>query len=84
MWREKAIKWAWFTAGMNALIAVMNMYFLYGNYLKHEYWTMGITGFLIVMNVWVAVWQVGHVKQYKQEIKELMWKTLSSPSEVLR
>lgn len=84
MWREKAIRWGWITAGLNALIAVMNMYFLYGHYIKHEYWTMVFSGFLIIMNGWVAWWQFKNVMKYKQELKELMWKTLSSPSEVLK
>ena len=38
MWRERAIRWAWFTAGLNLLIALMNVGFSYGHFVKHEYW----------------------------------------------
>ena len=84
MWREKAIRWAWITAGLNLFIALMNTAFLYGHYIKHEYWTMVFSGFLIVLNSLVAIWQFKNVKKYRQELKDLMWKTLSTPSEVLR
>ena len=84
MWREKAIRWAWFTAGLNGLIAVMNVYFSYSHLIKHEYWSLAFSVFLVIMNGWVAWWQYKHVRQYKQELKELMWKTLSTPTEVLR
>ena len=84
MWREKAIRWGWIIVALNALIAIMNLGFAYGHYVKHEYWTMAISSFLVLMNGWVAWWQFKNVLKYKQELKELMWKTLSSPSEVLR
>ena len=84
MWREKAIRWGYIIVALNAFIALMNMGFGYGHYIKHEYWTMSVSWALVGMNSWVAYWQFKNVLKYKQELKELMWKTLSSPSEVLR
>lgn len=80
MWREKAIKWGWITLLLNAGIALMNTGFLYGHYVKHEYWTMVFSSLLIIMNSGVAYWQWTNIRKYKQELKELMWKTLSTPS----
>ena len=84
MWRERAIKWAWFTLLVNATIAIMNAGFAYGHFSKHEIWTGIISSLLVCMNGWIAYWQWGHIKTYKRELKELMWKTLATPSDALR
>lgn len=84
MWRTKAIRWAWITLVLNAAIALMNTGFSYGHWLKHEYWTMAISVSLVVLNTWIAVWQYRTIVKYREEIKELMWRTLSTPSEQLR
>jgi hypothetical protein len=84
MWREKAIRWGWFTAGFNAVIALMNMFFSYQHLIKHEYWGMTFSILLVVINGGVAVWQYGNILKYEQELKDLMWQTLQTPSEVLR
>ena len=84
MWREKAIKWAWITLALNAVIALMNVGFTYGHLVKHEYWTMGISTSLVMLNTWVAVWQYKSIVKYRNELKQLMWRTLSTPSEQLR
>ena len=84
MWREKAIRWAWITLVLNATVALMNIGFSYGHWIKHEYWTMAISVSLVVLNSWIAVWQYKTIVKYREEIKELMWRTLSTPSEQLR
>lgn len=84
MWRERAIKWGWATAGLNAFVSLMNIYFSYNHLIKHEYWGLTFSIFLVLMNGWVAVWQYGNIRKYKEELKELMWKTLATPSGELR
>lgn len=84
MWRTKAIRWAWITLVLNATVALMNIGFSYGHWIKHEYWTMVISISLVILNGWIAYWQWTTVRKYKQELKELMWKTLATPSEALR
>ena len=84
MWRTKAIKWAWITLAFNAAVALMNMGFSYGHWVKHEYWTMAFSVSLVLLNTWVATWQYQHIVKYRNELKELMWRTLSTPSEQLR
>ena len=84
MWREKAIRWAWITLVLNATVALMNTGFSYGHLIRHEYWTMAISASLVVLNGWIAVWQYKTIVKYREEIKELMWRTLSTPSEQLR
>lgn len=84
MWRERAIRWGWVIIAANALIAVMHSGFAYGHFTKHEIWTGIISSLLVLMNGWVAYWQWTNVRKYRQELKELMWKTLATPSEALR
>ena len=84
MWRTKAIRWAWITLVLNASVALMNIGFSYGHWIRHEYWTMAISVSLVVLNSWIAVWQYKTIVKYREEIKELMWRTLSTPSEQLR
>lgn len=84
MWREKAIKWAWITLALNAFIALMNAGFTYGHLVKHEYWLMLTSVALVCLNTSVAVWQYRQIVKYRQELKEFMWRALSTPSEQLR
>jgi hypothetical protein len=84
MWREKAIRWGWFTAGLNLVVSLMNVFFSYNHLIKHEYWGLTFSLLLVLMNGGVAIWQYGNILKYEQELKEMMWETLSTPSEVLR
>ncbi len=84
MWREKAIKWAWITLVLNAAIAIMNIGFGYSHFLKHEWLAMTVSWSLVGLNSWVAWTQYVSIRKYRQELKELMWQTLSTPAEQLR
>lgn len=84
MWRERAIRWGWAILILNASVALMNIGFGYGHYLKHEWLAMSASWSLTVLNGWVAYTQYTNVRKYKQELKDLMWETLSTPSEALR
>lgn len=84
MWRTKAIRWAWITLVLNASVALMNLGFSYGHLIRHEYWTLAFSVSLVVLNSWIAVWQYKTIVKYREEIKELMWRALSTPSEQLR
>ena len=84
MWRTKAIKWAWITLVINASVALLNLGFTYGHLLKHEYWAMGISISLVGLNTWIAIWEYQSIVKYRQDLKDLMWRTLSTPSEQLR
>ena len=84
MWRTKAIKWAWITLVINASVALLNLGFTYGHLLKHEYWAMGFSVSLVILNGGVAYWQYRQIVKYREELKELMWRALSTPAEHLR
>ena len=84
MWGEKAMRWGWGILVLNAMVSIMNIGFGYGHLTKHEYWAAGLSWALVLMNGWVAWGQYKSIRQWRQEIKELMWKTLSTPSEALR
>lgn len=84
MWRERAIRWGWWIVALNLSISVMNAGFAYEHFSKHEIITGIISSVLVVMNAWVAQWQYASIRKYKQELKELMWQTLATPSEQLR
>ena len=84
MWRERAIRWGWWIVAMNALISIMNMGFAYGHFTKHEIWAGIVSSLLVIMNGWVAYWQWTSIRKYRQELKELMWTTLSTPAGELR
>lgn len=76
MWREKAIKWAWYVLFLNAFVSITNVGFTYGHYLKHQYWPMAFSIFLVLANGFVAVWQYRRIKQMNVELKQLTWQIL--------
>lgn len=84
MWRERSIRWCWIILVLNAAIALMNTGFSYGHWIKHEYWTMAVSLGLVLLNSWVAWYQFRTIRRFQQELKQLMWQTLSTPSEQLR
>lgn len=83
MWREKHIRWAWWLIGFNIFISVVNIFFSYGHYLKHEYWSLVVSLLLVTLNSWVAYSQYKGVQRMRAELKELTWRLLSTPSERL-
>lgn len=84
MWRERAIRLGWWVVTLNLAISLMNIGFGYSHYVKHEWIAMSVSWGLVGMNGWVAWIQYKSVQRMKQELKDLMWQTLSTPSEVLR
>lgn len=84
MWREKAIRWNWAVVVLNALVSVMQGVFTYNHWIKHEYWLMTVSVFFMCFNGYMAYWMWTKVRALKQDLKDYMWRTLSTPSEVLR
>lgn len=84
MWREKAIRWGWATLTLNLAISLMNVWFGYDHMVKHEYWTMGISWTVTLFNGFVVLWTYKNIRKYEQELKDIMWRSLSTPSEALR
>ena len=84
MWRERSIRWCWIIMVLNVAIALLNSGFSYGHWVKHEYWLMLTTVALVCLNTWVAWYQFKTIRRFRQELKEMMWRTLSTPSEQLR
>ena len=84
MWREKYIRWQYALILLNALVSLMQIVFTYGHYVKHEYWMMLISGFFFVFNGWFAWRSYKHLREMKAELKAEVWRTLNTPSEVLR
>lgn len=81
MWREKMIKISWWILALNLLVCLSNMGFGYQHVVKHEPWLAGFSFFLVVFNGWVAWLQWRNIVRFKQELKDLMWTTLTKPSE---
>ena len=81
---RKWIRIFWAILVGNAFIALLQLGFAYGHYLKHEYWMMLLSLFFFCFNGGFAVNQYRHIRRIYQERKDYMWKTLSTPSEVLR
>lgn len=84
MWRERAIRWGWLVMILNIAISIMNIGFGYSHYAKHEWIAMSVSWCLVGMNGCVAWAQYKSVQRMKQDLKDLMWNTLSTPSEELR
>ena len=84
MWREKYIRWAYAVIALNALVSIMQIGFAYGHYLKHEYWLMLVSGFFMLFNGYFAWRSYKNLLSMKQDLKDEMWRTLQTPSEVLR
>lgn len=67
----------------NVLISFLQLGFAYGHLVKHEWWTMGLSLFFTSVNAWCGWEQYKNWQRVKREEKEYMWRTLSTPSEVL-
>lgn len=76
MWRKKAIKWTWVILVLNAAVALLNLGFTYGHWVKHEYWTMCFSMCLVILNSSVAVWEYQRIKQMNQDLKRITWQIL--------
>lgn len=81
---RKWIKMFWAVLVLNATISLAQVGFGYGHYLKHEYWLMAFSAALFCLNGWCAVNQWQQIRKIKQQQKDYMWRTLQTPSEVLR
>jgi hypothetical protein len=66
----------------NILIVVLQLAFAYGHFLKHEWWSLGLSLFFASINGLCAVHQYRQWQRVKREEKEFVWATLSN--EVLR
>lgn len=84
MWREKYIRWTWAVIALNALVSLTQIGFAYGHYLKHEYWLMLVSGFFMLFNGYFAWRSYKNLLSMKQDLKDEVWRTLRTPSEVLR
>jgi len=84
MWRQRAIRWGWVIVALNLSISLLNIWFGYNHMVKQEYWTMAISWTITLINGYVAWFQYTNIRKYQQELKDIMWKALSTPSEALR
>lgn len=84
MWREKYIRWNWACVILNVLVSLLQIAFTYGHWIKHEYWLMLVSGFFMLFNGYMAYWLWCKGKQMREEYKQYVWRTLSTPSEILR
>jgi len=77
MWREKAIKISLGVFAFNLLVAIGNLGFAYGHYVKHEMWSIAVSIFFVCLNGGIAWNETRNIKQYRQELKDEMWHSLT-------
>lgn len=84
MWRERYIKIFWLLFAFNLLVCLIQAGFAYSHWLKHEWWGLGISLFMTCFNGYFAWTQFNGAVRMKQQLKDHMWQTLSTPSNRLR
>lgn len=70
---------------LNELVALLQLGFAYGHYVKHEWWGMGLSLFFLVFNGYLGY--LHGYRAYKKAVeheREVMWRTLITPSQMLR
>lgn len=60
----------WCVLVLNAAIAVTQLFFSYGHYLKHEYWMMLLSITFCCLNGYVAYTQTNNLKSLKQQERD--------------
>jgi len=68
----------------NVLISMLQLAFAYNHYIKHEWGGLTLSLFFASINGLCAVQQYRQWRRVQREEQEYMWRTLATPSEVLR
>lgn len=76
MWRERFIRQGWMLLVLNLLICLLQVFFAYSHYTRHEWWGVGISVFFVILNGYFAWEQIPRIARLKQELKDEMWMIL--------
>ena len=68
----------------NALISLLQLYFAWGHLVRQEWWLMSFSIFFCAFNAVCGYSMYKSWLHTQQEERDYMWRTLQSPSEVLR
>ena len=69
---------------VNLAISLLQAWFAWGHLVKQEWWLMSLSIFFCAFNAGSGYGMYKSWRRTQQEEKDYMWKTLQSPSEVLK
>jgi uncharacterized membrane protein YhaH (DUF805 family) len=68
----------WIVFALNALIALLQLYFAYTHLIKHEPWLMCLSLGFVLLNGYVAWQQIKRLQDITREEKALVFNILST------